>query len=301
MALIKSPTLEEEMRKNPELKESDIQALREWCAKQPHLPKISDFELALFLHSNYYRLEPTKNTIDVFYTIRSHVPELFSNRDPLGSKAMRQALNVGCFLPLKKTTEEGYKIVLAKLVDFDPSHYVYNDCTKYFCMVLDMWLYTEGTAKGHVLLIDIEGVTLGHAGRLSPMGLKKFLYYLQDGLPVRLKGMHFMNTSPVMDVILGMMKPFMKKELMDMLHMHSTTESLTKYIPLEALPNEQGGKAGPLAELNAAQVKILEDHRAWFLDEEVSARVNESLRPGKAKNATDLFGVEGSFKKLEID
>ncbi|XP_023289565.1 retinol-binding protein pinta isoform X2 [Orussus abietinus] len=193
MALIKSPTLEEEMRKNPELKESDIQALREWCAKQPHLPKISDFELALFLHSNYYRLEPTKNTIDVFYTIRSHVPELFSNRDPLGSKAMRQALNVGCFLPLKKTTEEGYKIVLAKLVDFDPSHYVYNDCTKYFCMVLDMWLYTEGTAKGHVLLIDIEGVTLGHAGRLSPMGLKKFLYYLQDGLPVRLKAPHALD------------------------------------------------------------------------------------------------------------
>ena len=83
-------------------------------------------------------------------------------------------------------------------------------------MLIDLWLYGEGTIKGHIILIDIANVSLGHAARLNPMGLKKFLYYLQEALPVRLKGLHFMNTSSVMDVILNMMKPFMKKELMDM-------------------------------------------------------------------------------------
>lgn len=112
-------------------------------------------------------------------------------------------------------TKEEYKIVYTRLIDYEPSHFVYNDVIKYFGMVMDLWLYTEGTAKGHIIVVDMEGVTFAHAGRLSPMGLKKYLYYLQEAMPIRLMGLHFVNTNAVMDVILAMMKPFMKKELMN--------------------------------------------------------------------------------------
>lgn len=123
-------------------------------------------------------------------------------------------------MPLEHKTNEGYKVFYGKLIDFDPSHYNYNDCMKYMNMAVDLWLRNEGTGPGHILVINVQGVVLGHVGRLSPMGLKKFLYYLQEALPVRLKSLHFMNTVPVMDIILGMMKPFMKKELMDMVSIY---------------------------------------------------------------------------------
>lgn len=112
-------------------------------------------------------------------------------------------------------TKEGYKLVYGRLINYEPSHFVYNDVMKYFSMVVDLWLYTEGTAEGHVIIIDMTGVTFAHAGRLSPMGIKKYLYYLQEAIPIRLKGLHFINTNAVMDIILSMMKPFIKKELMD--------------------------------------------------------------------------------------
>lgn len=52
-----------------------------------------------------------------------------------------------------------------------------------------------------------------------------------------------------MDKILALMRPFMKKELMDVLQLHGNLDSFDKYVPRDMLPNECGGKAGPLKEL----------------------------------------------------
>ncbi|CAK9806905.1 Alpha-tocopherol transfer protein-like [Anthophora quadrimaculata] len=301
MAVVQAIKYEEELKKNPDLKDEDIQLLRDWCKKQPHLPSISDSELALFLHSNYYQVEITKTTIDTYYTVRTHVTEFFSNRDPLGTKELRKSFKTITVQVLENKTPEGYTILYGRLIDEEPSHYVYNDGMKYLSMVVDLWLHKEGTMNGHIILFDMKNVVFGHAARLSPMGLKKYLYYLQEALPVRLKGFHFMNITAVMDVILNMMKPFMKKELLDMLHTHTNLDTLSKFLPIDILPNEAGGKGGELLQLHEKSLKILEENREWFLEEERTKRVNESLRPGKGKTASDLFGVEGTFKKLEID
>jgi len=94
MSSIKRISYEEEKRKNPELKDSDIQILKDWCAKQLHLPEILDSEYVLFLHSNYYRIEAAKDTIEEYYTSRTHMTEFFSNRDPIGTKQLREAFKV---------------------------------------------------------------------------------------------------------------------------------------------------------------------------------------------------------------
>ncbi|KYN13837.1 PREDICTED: alpha-tocopherol transfer protein-like [Trachymyrmex cornetzi] len=301
MASIKLASFEEELKKNPELKESDIQILRKWSNKQTHLPKMSDSELVLFLHSNYYQLEPTKTTIDTFFTVRTHVPEFFCNRDLINDKEVKKATKTVTTQILEGITREGHKIIYGRLIDSEPSHFVFTDAIKLLFMTIDLWLYMEGTCNGHVLIIDMKNISLGHVARLSPMTLKKFFYYLQEGLPVRLKGFHLINVTPVVDIIFNMIKPFMKKQLMDMFHMHTTNDTLEKFVSLEVLPNEVGGQAGLMQKLHDKQMKKLADHVAWFQKDEANHRVNESLRLDKAKIATDLFGVEGSFKKLEID
>ncbi|XP_011699169.1 PREDICTED: uncharacterized protein LOC105456662 isoform X2 [Wasmannia auropunctata] len=221
MSTIKSITLEEKMKKNPQLK-LFIQSLREWCKKQPHLPKIEDSFLALILHKNDYQMEPTKNTIENYYTIRTHLPEFFGNRDPLREKTwLQQDFKITTAFPLKATTKDGYKISYGSILDPDSSLYDFNNALRKALMSIDV-------------------------------------------------------------------------------HFHSSLKSLSEYIPVDALPNETGGKAGSVHEFNKIEMKKIEDYREWFLLDNTRC-VNEALRIGKSKSASDLFGIEGSFRKLDID
>ncbi|XP_032686006.1 uncharacterized protein LOC116851075 [Odontomachus brunneus] len=301
MSLIKCITLEEELKKNPELKLSDIQILRDWCEKQPHLPKIQDVELAIFLHSNYYHIEPTKSTIENYYTYRTHIPELFSNRDIRKVKRLRDAFKVAAILPLKLTTKEGYIIVMSRLIDMDPSHFFYNESTNAAFMIFDEFLWTCGSVLGNIYVGDATGFTMAHVGRINLALMKKFIYYVENAMPIRLKQIHIINTTPVMEVLYNIIKPFVSEELKNLIHFHTSLESAKKYFPIEALPNELGGKAGPIQELMDIQLKKIENFCEWFVEDEKNNRVNESLRIGNSKTSSDLFGVDGSFKTIEFD
>lgn len=90
MNKVRRVPVEEEFKKNPDLKAEDLQHLREWVKKQPHYPKnIPDSDLIIFLHSCYYRLEPTKTCMENYYTFRTHVSEIFHNRDPIGCRDIK--------------------------------------------------------------------------------------------------------------------------------------------------------------------------------------------------------------------
>lgn len=52
-----------------------------------------------------------------------------------------------------------------------------------------------------------------------------------------------------MDKILALMRPFMKKELMDVLTLHSTLDTFYKYVPKQMLPLEYGGESGSIEKL----------------------------------------------------
>ena len=89
---------------------------------------------------------------------------------------------------------------------------------KYLDMACMLQLYQEGTSTGHVIVADLKGVVFTHLTKVilaGPIVLKNFLQYLQEGMSIRLKGLHFINIAPFMDKILALVKPLKKMELLD--------------------------------------------------------------------------------------
>lgn len=73
-----------EINEVPERIQSDIESLRNWATQSPHLKSRTDDQfLVAFLRGCKYSLEKAKQKLDLFYTVRTHSPELIRNRDPM--------------------------------------------------------------------------------------------------------------------------------------------------------------------------------------------------------------------------
>lgn len=118
-------------------------------------------------------------------------------------------------MPLSQRTRDGYKVFYAGLRDTDPAHYDYAAATKFFYMLFDLWQFLEGSSPGYVVIVNSKGGQMGHAARVSPGFLKRSVQYLQEAAPIRLKGIHYINVHPVINVVLNLARPYLNKGLLD--------------------------------------------------------------------------------------
>ncbi|BES87247.1 CRAL/TRIO domain [Nesidiocoris tenuis] len=278
---------------------TDMQLIKSWLSKQSHLPtNIDDHLIERFLECCGHSLEKTKYTMDLFFCLRAEAPEFFLDRDPL-SPTMQAVFSMLDLLPLPQTTPEGYKVFLYRLADTDADKFHFNDYVKCFFLVGDTRIKTEQTIpKGEVIIFDMTGYTLKHLTRVNLLSLRKYMQYTQEAHPVRLKQIHVINVSSLLDRTLMISKPFIKGEVFGMIHFHQPdSKTLYDYVPAEILPNEYGGKAGTVADIKETWKTKVEKNRDWFRSNPWIA--NNSKRANDKKTTFNI--MEGSFRTLTID
>lgn len=85
----------DELNEDPETLEQVLLTFRESIQKTPHLKSRTDDQfLVTFLRGCKYNIERALKKLDMFYTLRSHIPELMLDRDPMDQK-LRAIIRLG--------------------------------------------------------------------------------------------------------------------------------------------------------------------------------------------------------------
>ncbi|XP_018377311.1 PREDICTED: clavesin-2-like, partial [Trachymyrmex cornetzi] len=205
-------TIEDSRKKYPEITDEILDCLQKW-ANDRGLPNIPKEQLALFAHSCYFDIEATRRCMNVYYSMRATIPELFNNRD--SNLDLQHSLKTLEFAILPKPDRNGNWIIINRLADPRPSQFIFNDSIKLLFMSYDASLYTNGCSEGYIILMDMAKMRLGHLTRLSMNTLRKSLEYVQGGVPLRLKGIYMVNATWLMDKVIALMRPFMKQEFFE--------------------------------------------------------------------------------------
>jgi hypothetical protein len=80
---------------------------------------------------------------------------------------------------IPKSTPLGYRVLLYRLSDKDPSKANFTELMKAFLIHADIRLSEDGLAPGYIVLFDMKGISLGHIPKVSLPSLRRFMVYIQ--------------------------------------------------------------------------------------------------------------------------
>ncbi|CAH0391436.1 unnamed protein product [Bemisia tabaci] len=273
----------------------DVQHLKDWISKEPHLPKIEDEKwLQTYLHTNKYSLEKTKRKLENLYTLRTKLPHIYKNRDPTAPEILqaREAVTVAVS---DKVTKTGGMIYYYKFGDPDLLNMV--DFTKRIFMLTDALLVEYPDLNNFMSFVDCNGIQAQHILKTA-LGAGPMAEIYDKAYSERVRAIHLINAPATVHLMTDVLKRYFSQKLGDRIYTHKPGSlSFGEEIDMDVLCSDFGGRGSSLSQLEEHTQQLLEKHRKWFMQQDDICS-NETLR---RKDDSQIEELKGSFRRLEVD
>ncbi|CAH1275671.1 unnamed protein product [Diabrotica balteata] len=240
--------------------------------KDKYVPlRIQDEMIIIFLLSCENDVELTKTTIVNYYYLKWHGPEIYDDRQ-MDRPDIQLAIKTIRMSSIPVRTEENDVYHYFNLHDSNYRNFEMIPVMKVSYMLMDI-AQEKNPPSGLFVIIDMKGAGIMHMTRIKMGAIKKYLQFLQEGFPMRLKMIHILNGVYFMDKILALVQVFIKSEMMHMLKIHPpnlTQEKLFEIIPKKYLPKDYGGDLPSADELHNATIELFnKKEKFWEMEEKI--------------------------------
>ncbi|XP_015925309.1 alpha-tocopherol transfer protein-like isoform X2 [Parasteatoda tepidariorum] len=253
-----------ELGESEEVRAESLKNLRSLIKNEPDLHScMEDTFLLRFLRSKKYRVEKAFKTLKNFYTYKATYSGILTDFRP---SEVLHILKTNYFTALEYR-DSGYAgIGVIRMGEIDLSKITTDEMMACILVMAEIGINMESIqVAGYAVILDFEGVTIQTVKQFaSPTFLYRVIQCIQDVIPCRIKGYHIVNQPYFFNIILAIARTFLSAKLSSRLHLHgSNLKSLYKYVPQEILPEELGGKQGPISkflEVYSKKFLSMEDH-----------------------------------------
>ncbi|RZC41305.1 CRAL TRIO domain containing protein, partial [Asbolus verrucosus] len=265
--------------------EEDVETVREWMKSQPHLPEImEDVKIRNFLILNKCSVEKTKQKIDMYYTIRSLIPDFYVDSNPK-LPHLQENMDVMYCVIHPVLSEEMYRIVILKMK-------LPNKCLPRLGAIhvhnfAKIRLY-EDCMMDEIVIFDMQDASVEDVAKFTPTLLSKIFTVYKNVYSLRVKGMYIINSFPYVRPVIACLKLILKPKIFQRIYVCEDSTILNEIFSQETLPKNYGGQGPSLDELNEMLKAKFREYQDRFdlLDK---LRVNDNLRPEKLEN-DELLG-----------
>lgn len=296
---------------------SHLDVLRSWLKERNNLHGVLDDQvLVAFLRGCKFSLEKAKEKLALFYWIRTGMTQVVQDRDPFDDHVAK-LIRMGVATPLPYTElPSDPKIFVIRVGQFDYSKCGFIDLIKVGTMINDVLMRDDDQMVicGMAVIIDMAKVNAGHLAQFDFEFLKQVAIMYQDASPLRMQGIHILNPPPLVSMVVSMFNGLLSPKNKDRrIFFHGTSlDSLQQHFPKSVLPTEYGGDLESIDTFVDQWEEKLKDNREYLLEvarledfNVIKQGMNGSTPPSPSvltptnKNAS--FGLDGSFRKLELD
>ncbi|KOB69774.1 putative CRAL/TRIO domain-containing protein [Operophtera brumata] len=164
------------------------------------------------------------------------------------------------------------------------------------------YLMMHEYTNGFIIIVDYRNINILEAMKnLNLLEFQQLITILLEGYGGRLRGIHFLSHSNMVDLFFTTFKPMLSAKIASRVHFNRDIEELHGVVDKELLPAEYEGKQKSTEELNNDWFEVLssEEHEK-HLAEMKASNTDESLRTPDKFNE-QIMGLPGSFRTLTVD